>query len=261
MKIQNVVTAVLACSVAMYLAFSLALAQNQPKGEKSRNRSRPDAPWRMQAQEARRLAREGRAAWRERNDTSAAESCFRQALSLDQDDPFILVDLACLLDEQGRTHEAVNAYRAMVHPPAARRGSTFETNPAVLMRYAALSAQVGDWQEAAYGFDKAMSKMPLGSQVRAPSGSSANQISYLNAISRVAQGRDLLKYGSDETSRKAVREFSEAVRLQPKLALAQYHLGEGLRRVGRRQEAEAAFRKAAQMGQGEIKAAAQKALR
>lgn len=74
----------------------------------------------------------------------------------------------------------------------------------------------------------------------------------------VARGIALDEQGK---SQDALAAYAEAARLQPTQAVAQIYLGRSLQKVRRTAEAKTAFVKAAQFGQGNVKAAAEEALR
>ncbi len=68
-------------------------------------------------------------------------------------------------------------------------------------------------------------------------------------------------WGRHSQDDKALREFEQAVALAPGLGLTHLYYGHKLRKLGRRAEAQAAFRRAAALGHGDVKAAAEEALR
>ena len=80
----------------------------------------------------------------------------------------------------------------------------------------------------------------------------------MEAMIHVMQGIALC--GQNRTY-EALTAFNQAVRLAPNLATVQYYRGYGLQRQHHLAQAQAAFAKAAQVGQGDVRKDAEEALR
>ena len=74
-----------------------------------------------------------------------------------------------------------------------------------------------------------------------------------------------LVLGIDASNRlehdKALKEYNKALQLQPDSGLINFYYGYGLQRLGRKAQANAAFQKTVKMAKGEVKAAAEQALK
>lgn len=131
----------------------------------------------------------------------------------------------------------------------------------VLMRFIILDVQAGNWNEAVQVYNKAAPEVTLGSHF--PKITASFDVRFprsqrLQAAAHVALG---IARSKREEYEQSVQEYAEALRLHPGSPLAHYYLGYSLRKMGRGKEAKEEFRKAANLGRGEVKAAAERELR
>jgi tetratricopeptide (TPR) repeat protein len=185
-------------------------------------------------------------------DDAAADA--RQAIAMDASDILGPKVLAQALDAKGDTSGALSAYKALADPDD-------------LIPYALLLLRQGNWAEALATYEKALPYIGEGNLLRADNNFSLDtpQPQALEAAIHVARG---LTYNIGDIvtphaqNDKALTEFQKATALAPDSALANYYVGYGLQRMGRRADAQAAFKKAAALDQsnGDVKAAAEAAL-
>lgn len=213
---------------------------------------------------------------------AAAAITFRQAIAVGLNDPNAYIGLAESLNAQGKSVEALAAYRELIYElpvrqstssrdpekAAAHRAQVLQ-NPTqrefgsasvrVWMNYAILLCQSGQWAEAAAFYQRAAARVPTGDgpSLALQAGPSAPSLAELEAMAYVALGVD---YAYRLELEKAVAEYDQAWRLQPDSPMVNYYYGLTLKSLGRINEAKAAFRKAASLGSGDVKKAAEKAL-
>lgn len=214
------------------------------------------------------LVRKGKAALTE-NDLQRAESLFREVLALDRTNSEAWAGIAEALEKQGKTSEAIVAYRTLTNP-GPKWGSTLVSDPAVLMRYAVLLIRANQWPEAVQVYEKAAGRLNDGQGAALPPlptnfSPQMRRPADLAAMAHVGLGRAQAKRGRSDA---ALAEFAQAAKLRPNSAVAQFYYGYGLKAVGRAAEAKAAFTRAAAAaaaaatsGQGEVKTAAENELR
>jgi len=190
-----------------------------------------------------------------------AEADARQSLALGPS--FAEEILASALNAQGRTQEALEAYQLM-----ADEGTDASRN---LLPYALLLLKAGQWAPAVAAYNK---QLPgLGDPFQ---GGKAALMSTLGPFSPdVPRPRELAiaihiclgviyagaTWGRHSQDDKALREYEQAVALAPDFGLAHLYYGHKLQKLGRRTEAQAAFRRAAALGHGAVKVAAEEALK
>lgn len=191
-----------------------------------------------------------------------AEADARQSLALGVDSGLAQEILASALNAQGRTQEALEAYQQM-----ADEGTD---EPRNLLPYALLLLKAGQWAPAVEAYNK---QLPyLGDPFQ---GAKAALMSTLGPFTPdTPRPRELAiaihiclgviyagaTWGRHSQDDKALREFEQAVALAPDFGLAHLYYGHKLQSLGRRAEAQAAFRRAAALGHGTVKAAAEEAL-
>jgi tetratricopeptide (TPR) repeat protein len=198
-----------------------------------------------------------------RTDPKAAEDLYRKAIPIAPVPDDALYGLALALEGQGKTSEALSAYRSLIAPNTSW-DSTLKRDPTVLLRYSLAAGQKGTWTEAVSAYTAAATSLNNGGhqavlpalptdfspQMRRPAD--------LAAMAHVGLGIPLVNRGKNDA---ALAEFAQATKLRPNSALAQFYHGYGLKSVGRTEQAAIAFRRAAQGGRGAVKAAAEKQLR
>ncbi len=194
-----------------------------------------------------------------------AEADAKQSISIGPDSGLAQEFLAVSLNAQGRTQEALQAYKVI-----ADRGGDFARN---LVPYAVLLLKSGQWAQAATIYDKALPYLPFGDMVNANSHFSPDvpQPRELAVALHIAQGLTYIGdagWGSHSRHEEAMGEFDQALRLAPDSALANYYYGFGWQhldlksptRVANAQRAKTAFQKAAALGGADVKKAAGESL-
>ena len=167
--------------------------------------------------------------------------------------------LAAALDAQGKSQEALQAYKEI-----ANEGGN---EPRNLLPYALLLLKAGDARQAALVYNKALPLIDNGELMRKNGGFSQNapQSQELAAAIHTALGLQSDWRGYHDAHQGYLQQslvhFQQAIGLEPSSPLTNYYYGYGLKRLGRGVEAQVAFKRAAQLDQGgEVKAAAEKAL-
>lgn len=187
-----------------------------------------------------------------------AEAAARQSLSLGISSGRSQEYLAAALDAQGKAQEALHAYKGI-----ADSGGVFPRN---LLPYALLLLKTGQWTQAVAAYNKQLPYLANGGLMAANSQFSpiVPQSKELAVIIHIGLGLTEdwpgNRLGSGPRDQKLV-QFRQALALAPDSALANYYYGAALMRLGRRAEAEVAFKKASGLDQGDIKHAAEEALR
>ncbi len=146
-----------------------------------------------------------------------------------------------------------------------RYGGFGSDTPDAAMRYALLLEQAGQWTDAIKFYEGALPYLP---NMRVHLGVHFSPVVpqdiAFQSAAHIALGMFAdFGYGSfgrgDDYSR-AMSEFSQAQQLQPDSPLANYYYGLGLQKMGRTEQAQAAFAKTLKIGHGSVKVAARKAL-
>ena len=176
-------------------------------------------------------------------DYAEAEADASQSVSLDIASGRGRDILAAALDAQGKTQEALQAYKA-IHDGG-------DVNPANELPYARLLLETGHWAQAVEAYNKQLPYLSNGELIPAHSDFSPNIPHQTDLAAAIHIGLGLTTgwrgYRGDypERYQQAQEEFRQAAALEPNSALANYHIGYGLNRMGRRAEAQKAFQKAA----------------
>jgi tetratricopeptide (TPR) repeat protein len=167
--------------------------------------------------------------------------------------------LAMALYAQGKNQEALLVYRQI-----ASSGANAARNE---WPYALLLLEAGQWSQAVSAYNTALQ---LGGDVdllRQEGIFSADvpQPEELSVVIHIGLGVTQVgvsSWGGRLQNDKAMANFQQALTLAPNSSIANYYYGYGLWRVGRKIEAQAAFKKAAMLdgGDGNVKAAAEKAM-
>ena len=192
-----------------------------------------------------------------------AEDYFRGTLAI-RPDGAAYFSLALALSAQGKQLEAIQTYEKLFHPDGhvSFGGSYFSR---AHLEYALLLDQMGNWPEAVGNYQSGVSTLGSGNGPKPNVEFAPNipQPMALAAAIHIALGIDAdaqLNNLGEYDHVRAFNEYAQALKLNPDWAVANYYYGYGLRQSGRRAEAQVAFQKAAQLDNGEIKAAAEKAL-
>ena len=191
-------------------------------------------------------------------DYAEAEASARAAVATGYDAGFAQETLAAALDAQGKSQEALQAYKEI----AIEGGN----DPRNLLPYARLLLKAGDYPQAAWAYNKALPLVDGGKLLEREGGFAPNapRPTDLATAIHIALGLQMDWRGYHGTYQEVIVQsqahFQKAVEMEPNSSLANYYSGYGLKRLGRQAEAQAAFRKAAALDNGNIKEAAQKEL-
>jgi tetratricopeptide (TPR) repeat protein len=207
-----------------------------------------------------------------------AEADYRQLIQDNAPGPFAHYGLGEALAGQGKTAEALAAYKTAVYWPLNTpegqtalsqsginkpnlRGCCCGTDAVAWLKYAVLLSQTGQNAEAFSVYSQAIRWVHdvEGSGITLFPSTNSPSSSQLQAAEHIALG--LLTGGMLTDHKQAMVEFNQALQLEPSSSVANYYCGYGLKWLGRHSESQAAFQKAAAMDNGEVRAAATKALK
>ena len=248
----------LACALSVYCTVYGQIASSKPKSRQIGSGPRHEAYQKRIAQ-SNTMAKQAYAAWQKEKDLPKAESLFKQALAIEPNHGFNMYFLAQVLDEEGKTQEAQRQYEKVVYPKDGS-GSTMQSTPSVVARYAVLSAEVGKRRESDAALQQAIDLLPLPKGTVAPRPAGTTTLAdHKKAVYALAYGLELSKTANTDSEAQAMEQFQKAVKAEPGLAVAHLYLGYTLRKAGKNADAEKAFQKAVN-GRGEVKAAAEAAL-
>ena len=187
-----------------------------------------------------------------------AEGFYQQALSVYSGNLFASLGLADALAKQNRLYEAIAVYRSVTYlngDPNTMTGSA-SNDPATQMRYAIVLAQTHQWPEAVKVYEKIVDSCPNDSlpDLDRHFSPKQSQTGLLMAMAYIRLGNAQIGQGDNVG---ASESFAQAVRLQPRLAITHFFAAE---RPGPKTSRRAELEKAAALGQGAVKAEAEKAL-
>ena len=233
-------------------------------------------------------------------DFATAAADFKQAISDDLNPSgYLYYDLAMALTAQGHITEAIQTYRTLfyelpvkncigcdnpaiveayqkefsrkLHADPTRYSRFGSDAPDAWMRYALLLDQTGQWKEAVYFYESALPDVPGGElpRIDAHFDPAVPQPVALAAAVHVALGIKHAFRGELDGDDKAMQEYQKALQLAPNWGIANYYYGYGWRSLSPKskakllneQQARAAFAKAVKYGKGDLKKAAEKALK
>ncbi len=199
-----------------------------------------------------------------------AETEARQAISLDLLNVEGLEVMAQALDAQGKQQEALQAYHTLVIDSKGHLGG----QPRNLLPYALLLLKSGQWEQAVAAYNQATALYPESNPVRANSHFSPDvpDPTALAVMIHIARGQIYNEHtnrSGESQNTEALAEYGKALQLAPNSDLANYYYGVGWQKlspaerakVGSVQQAKAALRKAILLGKGDVKKAAEKALK
>lgn len=190
---------------------------------------------------------------------SEAEADFRQATQwpeLYPSNTAALVGLAQTLEQEGKGQQAIKVYRYLLYPKKGWQTS-LEDDPLLRMHFALLLANDKQWPEAVFVYENTINTVNLGTAYPSLSvhfSPNTPEPALFQAMAHLAMG---ITHNNRLEHPEALAEYQAAINAQPNLALAHYYHGQGLQRLGRRNEAQADFAKAAALGEGDVKKAAQ----
>ena len=189
---------------------------------------------------------------------SEAEDYARESLAVKSGQNLLAPELlAESLDAQGKNAEALSAYQTLVD-----QGSEF---PRILLPYALLLLKDGKYKEAVAAYTKTSPYIAFGDLIEKTSRFTTTnpKPKELAAAIRIGIGLEYLSsadWAGNSRRDQGLAHLQQALALFPNSSLANYYYGFGLKFLGHRTEAQVAFRKAAALDNGEVKAAAEKAL-
>lgn len=162
--------------------------------------------------------------------------------------------LAAALNAQGKTQQALQAYKSM-----ADEGDVFPRNQ---LPYALLLLKTGHWAQAVNAYNKQLPYLANGQLMATNSHFSpaVPQPKELETAIHIGLGltEDWRGYNWKTASHEqTLTQFQQALALQPNSALANYYYGFRLQHIGRWRQAQVFFKKAAALGNADVKAAAQ----
>lgn len=185
----------------------------------------------------------------------------QQAENMYIGDPGAPLLIAQGLEGQGKWEEALKKYQTLV-----KRG---DVGPNVLLPYALLLLNKGQVREALAAYEKALpfvndAEMLSSHDDFSPDNVNPTALAAAIHVARsllLAQGGIAYVFTHHVEYDQALSEGEKALTLAPNSALANYYHGLVLRRMGRKDDAKAAYQKAATLDPtGDVKAAADKAL-
>ncbi len=193
-----------------------------------------------------------------------AEANARQSFSVDVGSGFSQMVLGEALYSQGKDEEALQVYKQM-----ADAGSD---DTRQLARYSLLSLKAGQWAQAAAAYNKALLTFtPYNRGDDAALHSEFGHFSpsvpkphELETALHIMLGNDYDAHAPEwrfPVGVTGLSEYKKALTLSPHSAAVMLFYGRGFEKMNRTAEAKAAFAKAVQLGDKDVKAAAQKAMR
>ncbi len=199
-----------------------------------------------------------------------AETEARQAVSMDWLNGEGLEVVAQALDAQGKEQEALQAYHRLTMDSKGHLGGRSRT----LLPYALLLLKSGQWEQAVAAYNQATALYPESNPVRANSHFSPDvpDPTALAVMIHIARGQIYNEHtnrSGESQNTEALAEYGKALQLAPNSDLANYYYGVGWQKlspaerakVGSVQQAKAALQKAVLLGKGDVKKAAEKALK
>jgi tetratricopeptide (TPR) repeat protein len=187
-----------------------------------------------------------------------AEDDARQSVALGLSSGRGIQVLAAALDAQGKTSEALAAYK--------RIAEMGDDTPQNELPYALLLLKTGHWAQAVRAYERQLPNNADKGLMRPYSDFSPTvpRPKELTAAIHIELGLATGWGGyhgvGNERRGQALAQLQQGLALEPKWAVAHLFYGRQLWDMGRRSEAQAAFRKAAALDQGDVKAAAEQAM-
>jgi tetratricopeptide (TPR) repeat protein len=265
MKARNM-TAMISCLLLGVAAVAYCVAQKKHSPPQIRERTvviRPFSP-ELQARDNKyeQYLEEGDKALAA--DPALAEGYYQKASSLIAYRPDAWLGLARARDAQGKSTQALPAYRQAFNPPSGSGlYSSFPSDVASLARYGALCAENGQQEEAMKVYTQAGDRLnpkpdvPLGAAYLSPQ----NLRARLEMVRGIALA-EAKEHSGEDRDKEALEAFQKAAHEQPDDPQVQFYLGYGLRKAGRFAQSQAAFQKAATLDtEGTIKGATEENLR
>lgn len=177
-------------------------------------------------------------------DYAKAESILRRALAIDRTDAQSWVLLADVCERQGKTDDAIQAYRAMIYSQG--WGSSINHDPTTVMRYVLLLSKKGAWAEAAAVYNDAEQRKMAGTG-RPLAGFHFSQRTPdwpgLKAAAGFVLGTYHVSYAHGQTVDQ-VKHLEQAIKYRPNWPEAQIAYADCMLKKGELDKAEAAYKAA-----------------
>jgi tetratricopeptide (TPR) repeat protein len=194
----------------------------------------------------------------------AAASYYQRATVVDPYPTDAWLGLARAMDAQGKSAQALPAYRQAFNPPSGSGlYSSLPSDVASFARYGTLCEEAGLHEEAIKVYQETGARLnpkpdvPLEDDVLTPQQLRAR----LDVVRGIALA-EAKEHSGQDRDREALQAFQKAAQEQPQDPKVQFYLGYGLQKVGKFAEAQAAFGRAAQADAGgTVRAAADEGLR
>ena len=180
-------------------------------------------------------------------------------------DAFALEKLAAIYQQEGRTEEAIQAYRDILHPVGGLSMSSMQSDGVTAVKYAGLLNDAGRWPEAVQAYAEALENPGIrGAQEQFAPDEPRLEVHFDPAIPQKKQMRAMLhvalgrRFGLNYNAAGA--EFAQAVNADPASAIAHFYKGYALAGQGNGAVAQVEFVRASRLdATGTVKAAAEKA--
>jgi tetratricopeptide (TPR) repeat protein len=199
-----------------------------------------------------------------------AEAEARQAVSMDWLNGEGLEVVAASLDAQDKEQEALQAYHKLTMDSKGHLGG----QPRTLLPYALLLLKSGQWEQAVAAYNQATVLYQESNPAWTNSHFSPDVLDATNlaVMIHIARGQIYSAHpdwASEPQNTEAFAEYGKALQLAPDSPLTNYYYGVGWHKLssaeqakfGTAQQAKAALQKAVLLGKGDVKKAAEKALK
>ncbi len=238
-------------------------------GQSSRSIVRLTPAQKALEQEKSQLVGDARAAQKAGRYAEAVDDA-SQALELGQDSGLAQEILAYSLNAQGKSQEALEAYKKIVEMNGAS-ARLYELIP-----YAQLLLQSGQWAKAVAVYNQAWPTANTNDSLPplpGPFSADVPQPKELETVLHIARGLAGSGWGSPAPGEEAMTQFSAALKLMPDNPLVNYYYGHGWQKLspaeraklaakpGQREAVKAALEKAATLGTPDVSAAAKAELK
>ena len=237
----------------------------------------PTAEQQAKAEQAGQLDQDAAAALHLGNSVQA-EAAAREAISINSPDVVASEVLAAALEAQGKDQEALQAYKTVVEH--------YDRQPRNLLPYAQLLLKSGQWAQAVAIYNEALPSLPdVGPHPERPIVHDGDLITASSHFSpdvpepaalatalHIARGmiyNSTTGWAGDSLDKEAMAEYGKALQATPDNALANYYYGVGWHKLsptervkfGNAEQAKAALKKAASLGDSDVKKMADETLK
>lgn len=252
-------------TTVFYMQWYIGIAQMHERDTSYQRSTNPQ--YRQRVAELKKLKSDGYRALNHDKNLPEAERIFRDLLKQDNANDDAWLCLARIMDMQGRYKESLAFYDGLLGPH--RWTSSLQNEPAVLARYAELCDKMGRPDDATAAYREILMEPARGSidcwgdsnvrvdtNARTPAEIRARAYVLLGIAHQAHHEAIIFDEATEDDS--AVKAYRQAVRLQPDLAVAHYYLGYGLKRIGRKREAQIELDRAERLGDDAFRTAMHK---